>query len=122
MKLFHKYESCYIISLPAFGNYKIEFVFAPPGYSIQEHTHNNQDIKLVFLFGNNIRFHRRKRGEFLWESFFAKFRDVGHIFTINSGDEHNFEVSNWPLVFMNIEKWHTTPTSASVDLQLTQTI
>lgn len=114
-----RYERCWGLSFPSVGKWKIEIWYAPRGYEIAEHTHPNEDIKLILLFGHNVVFHRRKKSTFIGESFWARFRDIGHIFTINAGDSHFFTVSNWPLVFMNIERWHTKPTSASEDLQLT---
>lgn len=114
-----RYESCIGLSLPAIGRYKIEFWYAPPGYEIKEHTHNNEDIKLILLFGHYVRFHRRCKGSFLGESFLATIGDFGRVFNIRSGDAHWFSVSNWPLIFMNIERWLIPPTSAADDFQLT---
>lgn len=115
-----RYERCWILSFPSFGNRKLEIVYAPAGYEIAEHTHNNEDIKLIPLFCHNVRFHRRKRGEFLGQTFWATWKHIGKVFNIRSGDAHYFSVSNWPLVFLNIEFWYCKPTSASEDLQLTE--
>jgi hypothetical protein len=116
-----RYERCIGLSFPAIGRFKIEIWFCPPGYTIREHTHPNEDIKLILLFGHQVKFHRRKKGESDNCSFMARFRHIGRVFTINAGDAHFFEVSKWPLVFMNVEKWKdgVTPTSASDDLHLT---
>lgn len=114
-----RYESCWGLSFPAIGRWKLEFWLAMPGYSIKPHTHAHEDIKLVLLFGHNIRFHRKKKGNFMSESFFARIWNIGRAFTINAGDEHSFDVAEWPLLFMNIEHWLCEPTSASDDLQLT---
>jgi hypothetical protein len=110
------------LSLPAIGRWKIEFWYAPRGYEIKEHTHKSQDIKLIPIFCHNVVFHRTKKGEFLGETFWARFKDIGHIFNIKAGDKHYFSVSEWPLIFMNIEYWYIKPTSASDDLQLTESI
>lgn len=110
------YESCIGLSLPSIGRWKIEFWWAPPGYSIKPHTHDNEDIELFFLFGHNCRFHRLEKGHLLGESFLARFKHFGKHFSIRAGTIHSFDVSNWPLLFMNIEKWHTKPTSASEDI------
>lgn len=119
MFAFKKYESCRGLSIGPFGSYLVEIWFAPPKYEIKEHTHPHQNIKLIFLFGHNILFYRRKKGEFLGETFWAKFKDVGTIFTINAGDAHFFTVSSWPLLFMNIEKYiNCKPTSASIDMEV----
>lgn len=120
--LIKRYESCIGLSLPAIGRWKIEFWYAAPGYSIRPHIHPREDIKLCLLFGHNVRFHRKKSGYLLGESFLARFKDIGKMFTINAWDEHSFEVSNWPLLFMNIEKWSVKPTSAAEDFVLTKGI
>lgn len=112
-----KYEKCRGLSFPSVGKYKIEVWYAPRNYRIRPHTHNNEDIKLMLLFGNNVRFHRQKAGEFLSESYFATLKDIFKVFTINAGDCHSFDVSNWPLLFLNFEKWKCNPSSACEDLQ-----
>ena len=117
--MIERYERCWGLSLPAIGRLKIEFWFCPPRYKIRPHTHKNQDIKLILLFGHNVLFHRRKKFKYLGDAFLAKFKHIGRIFTINAGDEHSFDVSNWPLIFMNIEHWKVKPTSAAHDFQLT---
>jgi hypothetical protein len=118
--LIRRYEKCVGLSFPAIGKYKIEFWFCPRNYEIREHTHPSQNIKLVLLFGHNILFHRRKKSNLLDESYLARFKDMGKVFTINAGDAHWFSVSGWPLVFLNIEKYLTgKPTSAAEDLVLT---
>lgn len=119
--IFKRFESCLGISLPAWGRIKVELWYAPAGYSIKPHTHNKQDIKLIFLFGNNVRFHRRKKGTYLGESVVMFWRNIGRIFTIRAGDEHSFDVSHTPLIFLNIETWRhgSTPTSAADDIQFT---
>lgn len=116
----HRYERCFILTFLTFGKWQLELVYAPKNYRIREHSHDQQSIKLIPIFCHNIRFWRRKRNDVLSTSFQATFRHIGRVFTINAGDYHYFECSNWPLVFINVEKWNTKPTSAAVDLQLTE--
>lgn len=118
MKLF-RYERCLILVLPSIGRWQLELVYCPPQYEIKPHTHSNQDIKLITLFCHNIKFYRQKPGGNLI-SFHARIRHIFKVFTIRANDIHFFRVSRWPLVFINIERWHTTPTSAAIDLQLTE--
>ena len=115
------YESCKIWRLFRYREYQIELVYAPAGYSIKPHTHGNQNIKLMLLFGNNIRFFRQRTGEKLL-CFQARFKHIFKIFTINAGDMHYFTVSTCPLVFLNFERWLVKPTSAAIDLQLNKEI
>lgn len=115
-----RYESCIGLSLPSFGRWKIEFWSAPAGYAIKEHTHPNQDIKLIFLFGHGVTFHRVRNTSTSskHQKQTMKWWNIGRAFTILAGDSHWFEVSNRRLLFMNIEKWKDgiKPTSASEDL------
>lgn len=116
-----KFESCRGLSFPSIGKWKIEIWYAPSGYTIREHTHNNEDIKLVLLFGHDVVFHRVRNTKYSSRkiSFLAKLWHIGKSFSIRAGDSHWFEVSRFPLVFLNIERWHTKPTSACEDLQFT---
>lgn len=119
--LVKRYESCVGLSLPAIGRYKIEIWWAPKGYSIKPHTHDNVNIKLMFLFGNCIRFHRRESNRMLGESVIVRWKDIGRVFNIPAKTEHSFDVCDTPLIFLNFEKWLSKPTSASEDLHLTTT-
>lgn len=119
MKLL-RYERCTILSFPSIGKWKLELVFAPAGYRIREHTHPNQNIKLIPLYCRDVTFCRRKWDNLFGESYRAGLKDIGRTFTIEAGDAHYFEVSKHCLLFLNIEHWLTsTPTSAAIDLQLT---
>jgi len=123
MKLFRKYEDCYGISFPAIGQWKVEIWFCKPNYIIKEHSHNNEDIKLFFLFGRGVFFHKRRQDELFPTSFLASFpRNFLKCFNIWAGEFHYFEVSKWPLIFLNIEHFKKgyKPTSACDDLQLKQ--
>jgi len=120
--LIERYQSCVGLSLPAFGKWKIELWLALPGYKIKPHSHDNVNIKLTFLFGHNVMFHRIKKNAELCMSFMAQLRHIGKTFTINAGDIHWFEVSRFPLIFINVEKWFIKPSSASIDLQLANSI
>ena len=117
--MLRKHESCWGISFPAIGRYKVEIWTAPAGYSIRPHSHDNEDIKLMFLYGNNVRFHRKKKGHFLSESFLATWKNIFKVFNIRAGDVHSFDVSDTRLIFINLEIWKkgVKPTSASTDLQ-----
>lgn len=112
-----RYESCWVLILFRYANYQIELVYAPAGYTINPHTHINQDIKLTVLFGHNVRFYRQRPGEEV-QTILSRFRNMFKTYNIYAGDIHWFQVSRWPLVFINFEKWRVRPSSASIDLQL----
>lgn len=119
MKLIHKHEICWVFSLPAIGKYKIELVYCPPNYAIKPHSHNNQDIKLIYLFGHNTRLFRCESDGTKLVSFLARIRFTGKVFTIRAGNIHWFTVSRWPFIFLNCERWKCKPSSATIDFQLT---
>jgi hypothetical protein len=113
--LIKQYESCIGLSLPAIGRWKIEFWYCPANYAIKRHRHPELDIKLIFLFGSRTEFFRERQTANGVESSskVVGWRDFGRCFTIRRGDFHFFTVSKFPLIFMNVEKWYSTPTSAS---------
>lgn len=116
MPLISRYERALGIRLWRWGTFQIELWFAPAGYKIRPHSHPDEDIELVFLFGD-AEFARQK-----WmqrpELFHATFpRHFGRRFSIAAGCVHWFTVSESMLVFVNIERWRRTPTSAAEDLK-----
>lgn len=115
MKLIRRYESCIGLSLPSIGRWKLELWFAPSGYQIQPHSHDNVDIWLYLLFGERICFFRRRKNDTNWQEFQGRWYHIGRRFTIRRGVLHYFHVSRFPLIFLNVEKWYSKPTSASED-------
>lgn len=123
MKLIHRYkqqgQSCWGISLFQWNNFKLELWFCPPGFKIIPHSHNLQDIELMFLWGN-AKFTRNKMLGDGNQSFMVEgFKHTFKRFTIDRGVLHWFEVSDKWLVFLNFERWICKPTSASIDFQVT---
>lgn len=113
--LFRVYDKkCFGLSLPAFGRFKLEFWFICPRYEIKPHSHPNQDIELMLLFGHNVLLTRNGN-----EKFKAKIWNIFKVFSIPAGVTHTFSVSRFPLIFMNIEKWKVgvKPTSAADDFK-----
>jgi hypothetical protein len=114
--MIQRYESCIGLSFPAIGRWKIEFWFCPANYAIKKHCHPKLDIKLFFIFGAGTTFFRERNTKYSskLDSYAVKgWRDFGRCFTILRTDYHYFTVSKFPLIFMNVEKWYSTPTSAS---------
>lgn len=121
MPLIHRYEQALGIRLWRWGFFQIEIWVCAPGYRIKPHSHPDEDIELVFLFGD-ARFFRQqwisKVMPFPPEEFHAQFpRHFGRRFSIRRGVVHWFEVSKHWLVFLNCERWTRKPTSAAEDLK-----
>ena len=117
---FRKFEKCRGLSIGPFGQYLIEFWWIPRNYEVKEHTHNHQNMKLIFLFCHNALCHRRKKNECLGKTVWVTWRDIGRVFHINAGDAHSVNLYSWPLLFMNIEKYEDgyKPSSASIDMEV----
>jgi hypothetical protein len=114
-----RHESCWGLSFPAIGKWKVEFWFCPPNYEIRKHKHPNVNIQLFFLFGHNVEFYRERSGpnEPIIARRTVKCWHTFSRFNILRGDYHSFSVSRFPLVFMNVEEWFAEPTSAADDFQ-----
>lgn len=119
MSIFRKHEVCRGLLLYKIGRYTAELWFCPSGYEIKEHSHPQEDIELMFLFGNTTFFRRQKVG-MQEEPFRPLWKHVGKCSTVPAGWSHRFEVGKWPLLFINFAKWKSgvEPTSASVDFEL----
>lgn len=116
-----RHEKCYGISSPAIGRYKIELWFCMPKYKIQPHAHPNIDINLYFVFGRLCKFVKETDKGIV--SFVANWpRHFLSKFHLAPNTMHWFEVSNFPLIFLSVEKWNDgiKPTSASEDFKLKQ--
>jgi len=118
--LIKRHEQCIGISLPSLGRFKLECWYCPSGYKIKPHSHDNIDIELLFLSGGGTTIHRKEFSELFSESHKLHWlRDFGRRFTIKAGTVHWFNVSKWPLIFINFEWWKKgiKPTSASIDFK-----
>jgi len=121
MRLYYNYRGAHIISLFRWKHLKLELCFFPAGYRIDEHTHNNEWLETVFLFGNAV-FHKRKlvdgKPVVLNQPVSTKDNFL-QVFTTRPDESH------WSIVYkltvtLNIERWLTDDvTSACKDIQYT---
>lgn len=121
MGLFRTYDSCKGVLLYKFGQYTAELWYCPAGYKIPEHSHPNEEIELMFLFGNTV-FYRRPSTAETEQSFIPKWKHIFCCFGVPAGWSHRFSVGRLPLLFINFAKWKAgiIPTSASVDFTITK--
>lgn len=115
----HRYESCIGFPLLKYKNRYIELWFCPRGYKIKEHSHPNEYIELMYIFGKTT-FFRREKADQKEQSFTPTWKDMFRCFSVPFGFLHRFEVSNLPLIFINFSRFYhdCEPTSASVDFKL----
>jgi hypothetical protein len=111
-----RYEKAIGLSFPAIRNFKIEIWYLPKNYEIKPHSHPNIHLSIFFLFGNNIWFLKRK-GERVCAKL-NKWWNIFRRFTVDQGNVHWFKNDGrFPLIFLNLERWSSKPTSASQDIK-----
>lgn len=124
MKLINKYQqgsiTCYGITLFRGFKRNIEVWFCPSNFEIIKHSHPDEEIELMYIFGKTT-FHREAdlgKGGFWYENFTPKWYHMFRSFTVRAGVVHWFTVSNWPLIFINFSCFiKGNPRSASVDFK-----
>lgn len=125
MTLFNRHEKCVGLTLWRFGRRNVEIWYCPRGYEIKPHSHPNERIELMYIFGKTTFFRRKPDYNFAgyWlpqeESFKPKWYHIFRCFTVDYGQIHWFKVSNLPLIFINFSKfWQGyKPTSAAIDFK-----
>lgn len=113
--LIYRYKTCWGIKLWKWNNFQIELWYCPTSCFIPPHTHEQQDIRLTFLYGRKI-FHRKYKDQ-LEEIVDTKNIKFGQTFSIPAGTLHWFDRMDKPLIFFSREWWTTKPTSASIDIK-----
>lgn len=129
--LMMRYGPCRGITLFKLGRRKIELWIIPRGYTIPEHSHNNEDIELMLLAGDGTELFRREPyyddvsgikvgySEHR-DNHTARFpKDFCRKFSIPAGFAHGFTVAKRRLIFINFAKWRhgVTITGAHIDFQ-----
>jgi len=111
MNLFNRYKKCFGVTLWRWNRTQVELWICPPNHSVGKHYHTDIDGRLMFLCGNvNLcgvceGLLKKKSAKFKWHNVPAMM-------------VHWFEPldSKWiPTVFINVEKWHSNPTSAAIN-------
>jgi len=111
----HNYESCKGLTIWKSERYHVEIWYCPKNYVIIPHSHPQENIELMYLWGSTEFFRRRQEST---ESFKPKWYHFGRSFSVNAGDVHWFTVSPFRcLIFVNIAKFLPGffPKSASID-------
>ena len=96
----HHGEHCVGITLFRFGQRNIELWFINAEYTIEKHSHPEENIELMFLFGFGTTFFRKTKTN--TDKFFPRWPlDMFKRFSVRAGDIHWFTTTTWPLVFIN---------------------
>lgn len=112
--------TCIGITLFRFFSCRIELWFCPSGFEIVEHAHKDEDVELIYLYGNCI-FYRRDLND---GKVIAKYMNLMNLFkkfTVKHYHSHWFTVGNKPLIFLNYQKFlkGKQVRSASEDFSIT---
>lgn len=124
MSIINRHERCMGIRLWKSKTRFIQLWYCPRGYEVKPHSHNDQHIELMYLFGKTTFFREQKQYVLVGrkgESYSPKWYHMFRKFTVIAGQVHWFTVSSLPLVFINfatfIDGKH--PISAATDFHIT---
>lgn len=118
MSIFNSHGPCRGITLFKRKNKRVELWVIPANYSITPHSHPQEDVELMYLFGDAAFYRQDTNG--CPEEFKPKwFRDVFRKFSVKHFHVHWFSVSKWPLVFINFQTFRNgaIPVSAAIDFK-----
>lgn len=122
MNLLNHHEKCLGIVLFKWRQRFVQLWLCPSGYKIQKHSHPEEDIELMYIFGSSVFYRLTSSYVFTeyQESYKPKWYHIFRCFSVPAGTIHWFEVSKWPLVFINFStfKDNIKPKSAAIDFKL----
>lgn len=106
--MINRHEGCWGLVLFKWRQRFIQIWFCKSGYEIKPHSHPEEDIELMYIFGSTTFFRMPRWSKFystfdymIPEKFTPKWYHIFRTFTVNNGVRHWFKVSKWPLVFIN---------------------
>lgn len=104
MAIFNRYESCRGFTIFKFKKFRIEIWYCPAKYEIIEHRHPEEDIELIFIFGQTV-FSRRDINSGVIESLATSWKMFGRKFSVKHYHSHWFKVGRLPLIFINVQRF-----------------
>lgn len=118
MSIFNRHEKCFGITLYRFGRYRAEIWFCAPLYNIVEHSHFEEDVELMHIYGDT-KFTRRNLWNGAIESVIPR---MFQKFSVRHYHSHWFSVGKKWLVFINFQKFRKNykPKSAAIDFNITK--
>lgn len=123
MTLFDRHERCVGLRLWKSKTRFVQLWYCPRGYEVELHSHNDQNIELMYLFGKTTfsRINVDNVNHLFTETFTPKWKHIFRKFTVKAGQLHYFSVSTLPLVFVNFATFlpGNKPVSAAIDFHLT---
>lgn len=122
MSLINRHGPCVGIKLFSYGQRFVQLWYIPPGYTIEPHSHDDEDIELMYLCGKTV-FFKDKGGDpivVIPERFKPRWYHIFRKFTVKAGTVHWFSTTNTPLIFINFSKFlpGNKPRSAAKDFNI----
>lgn len=99
------HEKCTGIVLFKWRQRFIQLWICKRGYEIKPHSHPEEDIELMYLFGKTVFYRKHETYPDVNEVYKPKWYHVFRTFTVKAGTIHWFTVSSLPLVFINFSKF-----------------
>lgn len=117
--MINKHEKCIGIVLWKWKQKFIQLWYCPAMYQIKPHSHPEEDIKLMYIFGITVFF--RVVNEQI-EYFVPRCYHIFRSFSVKAGVTHWFSPSPLPLIFISFSTFKKgfTPKSAALDFKPTQ--
>lgn len=118
MKLFNRHEQCIGVVLWKWRQTFVQLWYCPKGYEIKTHSHPEEDIELMYIFGKTVFY---KDSYSSTRAFKPKWYHMFQTFSVPAGTAHWFTVSNIPLLFINFStfKQGFKAKSAAIDFKPT---
>lgn len=108
---FHSRFGCHGLSIRLPGPWQLEVWFCPSGSIIPCHFHSHIQSLLIFLGGRMLWQRDGVARLFTW-------RDIGRAIRVPALVRHGAHTLGMFGLFVNLERWNTTKTSAAIDLEL----
>jgi len=109
MKIIHRHNKCYGITLIKCGNELIELWICLKGYTVFKHYHTDFDSNIMLLFGNVFMCAEDKGKTLKSNKLFKWFFIPKFMFHWLEPQDNSF------CIFINNERWNKKPSSASAN-------
>ena len=110
-----KFQRCRGLRLFRWGRFQIELWYCPAKELIPWHCHPNIKSTYVHLRGT-VNWHKKFEDSILSKEKLLTNRNFGFTYTLTENVYHAAYTFT-PLLFLNIERWACTPSSAAIDFK-----
>lgn len=117
MSLINRHGPCIGICLWKWKQKFIQLWIIPPSYVIEPHSHDDEDIELMYLWGETTFYRQICKSEDIEQFKPSIDYDIGKRFTVPAGAAHWFKTTTTKLIFVNFSTFlkGKRPRSAALD-------